>query len=191
VVRCWWQGWRRDPVATDRIRRDAVWRPCWARRKAPVLLLRLGEDDLLGILDLPDNMWMAAVNMTIGATGLVNTKTIVLLTPEEVDEDARKSVAYRAPGRLEAQRRANPLSRPCATEAAVSRTGFTERSPVAAVPTTPRRVEALLRTIGRPTSPTVGTELADSPSRPKARFYVKPRSLFATIWVCSGMSVGG
>lgn len=34
--------------------------------------------------------------------------------------------------------------------------------------------------------------IASSPIRlKKARFYVKPRSLFATIWVCSGMSVGG
>jgi hypothetical protein len=41
---------------------------------------------------------MAAVNLTIGATGLVDTKTIVLLTPEEVDEAARKAVSYRGPG---------------------------------------------------------------------------------------------
>jgi uncharacterized protein with GYD domain len=57
-----------------------------------------GEDDVVGILDLPDNVSMAAVNLTISATGLVNTKTTVLLTPEEVDEAARKSVSYRGPG---------------------------------------------------------------------------------------------
>jgi uncharacterized protein with GYD domain len=57
-----------------------------------------GEDDVVGILELPDNVSMAAVNMTVGATGLVNTKTTVLLTPEEVDEAARKSVTYRGPG---------------------------------------------------------------------------------------------
>ena len=57
-----------------------------------------GEDDVVGILDLPDNVSMAAVAMTVGATGLVNTKTTVLLTAEEVDEAARKSVSYRGPG---------------------------------------------------------------------------------------------
>jgi uncharacterized protein with GYD domain len=57
-----------------------------------------GEDDVVGILDLPDQVSMAAVNMTVGATGLVNTKTTVLLTPEEVDEAARKSVSFRGPG---------------------------------------------------------------------------------------------
>ena len=58
-----------------------------------------GEDDVVGILDLPDNVSMAAVNMTVGATGLVDTKTTVLVTPEEVDEAARKSVSYRGPGK--------------------------------------------------------------------------------------------
>ena len=57
-----------------------------------------GEDDVVGILDLPDNVSMAAVNLTISATGLVNTKTTVLLTPAEVDEAARQSVSYRGPG---------------------------------------------------------------------------------------------
>jgi uncharacterized protein with GYD domain len=57
-----------------------------------------GEDDVVGILDLPDQVSMAAVNMTVGATGLVNTKTTVLLTPEEIDEAARKSVPFRGPG---------------------------------------------------------------------------------------------
>ena len=57
-----------------------------------------GEDDVVGVLDLPDNVSMAAVNLTVGATGLVNTKTIVLLTSEEIDEAARKSVSFRGPG---------------------------------------------------------------------------------------------
>ena len=57
-----------------------------------------GEDDVVGVLELPDNVSMAAVNMTVGATGLVNTKTTVLLTPEEVDDAARRSVSYRGPG---------------------------------------------------------------------------------------------
>ncbi len=57
-----------------------------------------GDDDVFTILDFPDNVSAAAVSMTVGASGLVSTKTIVLLSPEEVDEAARKSVSYRGPG---------------------------------------------------------------------------------------------
>jgi hypothetical protein len=46
----------------------------------------------------PARATAAAVSMTIGAIGLVSTKTAVLLTPEEVDEAARKSASYRDPG---------------------------------------------------------------------------------------------
>jgi uncharacterized protein with GYD domain len=57
-----------------------------------------GDDDVVTILDFPDNVPVAAVSMTVGASGLVATKTTVLLTPEEVDQAAEKSVAYRPPG---------------------------------------------------------------------------------------------
>jgi uncharacterized protein with GYD domain len=57
-----------------------------------------GDDDVVTILDFPDNVSAAAVSMTVGASGLVSTKTTVLLSPEEVDEAARKSVSYRGPG---------------------------------------------------------------------------------------------
>jgi GYD domain len=52
----------------------------------------------VGILDLPDNVSMAAVNLTVAATGLVDAKTTVLLTPEEVNDAARRSVSYRGSG---------------------------------------------------------------------------------------------
>ena len=57
-----------------------------------------GDDDVVTIIDFPDNESAAAVSMTIGASGLVSIKTTVLLTPEEVDGAGRKSVAYRGPG---------------------------------------------------------------------------------------------
>jgi hypothetical protein len=37
--------------------------------------------------------------MTVGASGLVKTRITVLLTPEEVDQAAQKSVDYRGPGK--------------------------------------------------------------------------------------------
>jgi hypothetical protein len=36
--------------------------------------------------------------MAVGASGGAETRTIVLLTAEQVDEAARRSVNYRAPG---------------------------------------------------------------------------------------------
>jgi uncharacterized protein with GYD domain len=47
---------------------------------------------------VPDNKAAAALSLVVGASGGLNTKTVVLLTPEEVDEAARNAVDFRAPG---------------------------------------------------------------------------------------------
>lgn len=57
-----------------------------------------GGDDIVTIIDAPDNASVAAVTMTVGASGLVDIRTTVLLTPEEVDAAAEKTVSYRGPG---------------------------------------------------------------------------------------------
>lgn len=59
----------------------------------------LGEDDVFCIFDAPDNVSVAAASMAIGASGLVKASTVVLLTPEEIDQAAKKSVSYTPPGR--------------------------------------------------------------------------------------------
>ena len=59
----------------------------------------LGEDDVYLIVDLPDNISAAAVGITASATGLVRTRTIALMTVEEVDQALVKNINYRAPGR--------------------------------------------------------------------------------------------
>jgi hypothetical protein len=41
----------------------------------------------------------AALAIGIGSTGTVSLKTTVLITPEELDEATRKTVAFRAAGR--------------------------------------------------------------------------------------------
>ena len=41
---------------------------------------------------------MAALSLTTGGSGAVSVRTTVLITPEEIDEATKKSVAYRAPG---------------------------------------------------------------------------------------------
>jgi uncharacterized protein with GYD domain len=57
-----------------------------------------GDDDAFVLCELPDNKAAAAVALAVGAAGGATTKTIVLLTPEEVDGAARQTVDYRAPG---------------------------------------------------------------------------------------------
>lgn len=57
-----------------------------------------GDSDVYTVVDVPDNEAAAAVALTVNATGVVTTKTTVLLTPEEVDAAAQQSVEYRPPG---------------------------------------------------------------------------------------------
>ena len=57
-----------------------------------------GDADAILIVDLPDAATAAAVSIAIGASGAVGSKTTVLLTAEEIDQAAKKSVGYRAPG---------------------------------------------------------------------------------------------
>lgn len=57
-----------------------------------------GDDDVFVIFEAPDNVSVAAISLVANATGLVSVKTTVLLTPEEIDEATKKTVAYRPPG---------------------------------------------------------------------------------------------
>ena len=57
-----------------------------------------GENDVYVIAEVPDNTTAAAISLTVGAAGAATVKTIVLLTPEEIDRATKQSVAYRPPG---------------------------------------------------------------------------------------------
>ena len=57
-----------------------------------------GDSDAFVVVDLPDNESAAAVALTVNATGAATVKTVVLLTPDEVDAAAKRSVDYRPPG---------------------------------------------------------------------------------------------
>ena len=57
-----------------------------------------GDQDVYSIVDFPDNESAAAVALTANAAGGVSLRTVVLLTPEEVDAAANRSVEYRPPG---------------------------------------------------------------------------------------------
>lgn len=58
-----------------------------------------GTTDAYVIIDVPDNVSMAALALTIAASGAVSITTDVLLTAEEVDAAVEKAPTYRAPGR--------------------------------------------------------------------------------------------
>jgi len=57
-----------------------------------------GDNDAYTISDGLDNAGAAALSLAVCASGAVRTKTIVLLTPEEMDQASKKSVKYRPPG---------------------------------------------------------------------------------------------
>jgi uncharacterized protein with GYD domain len=57
-----------------------------------------GADDFCIIVDLPDRVTTTAIALTVNATGAVSLKTVVLISPEEVDATVKKSVSYRPPG---------------------------------------------------------------------------------------------
>ena len=57
-----------------------------------------GETDVFMIVDMPDNASMAAVALIASSSGAVTVKTTVLMTPEEVDEAAKKTPVYTPPG---------------------------------------------------------------------------------------------
>ena len=57
-----------------------------------------GKADAYVTVDLPDNESAAAVALAVNAAGGATTRTVVLLSPEEIDAAAKHSVSYRAPG---------------------------------------------------------------------------------------------
>lgn len=58
-----------------------------------------GGGDAYVLVDLPDNIAAAALGLAVSSTGLASVKTVVLLTPAEVDEAAKRDVSYKAPGK--------------------------------------------------------------------------------------------
>lgn len=57
-----------------------------------------GPADLVVIGELPDDAAAAALSVRTAASGAATSRTIVLLTPEQLDEAVGRSVTYRPPG---------------------------------------------------------------------------------------------
>lgn len=57
-----------------------------------------GGTDVYVIADFPDNVSAASLTLTVAAGGGATVKTVVLVTPEEIDQAVEKSVSYAPPG---------------------------------------------------------------------------------------------
>jgi uncharacterized protein with GYD domain len=58
-----------------------------------------GDSDVVIISEYPDNASAASISMAVGSTGVLTSfRSTVLITPEEMDAAAKKSVTYRPPG---------------------------------------------------------------------------------------------
>lgn len=57
-----------------------------------------GDTDVYVIADLPDNQAATAVSLVTNASGAVNVRTTVLMTPEEIDAAIDRTPDYRPPG---------------------------------------------------------------------------------------------
>jgi uncharacterized protein with GYD domain len=56
-----------------------------------------GSDDAIVIADVPDNAAAAALALTVAATGSIQSRMTVLLTPEEIDEGVARPVSFTPP----------------------------------------------------------------------------------------------
>ena len=57
-----------------------------------------GDFDVIGIADMPDNVSAVAFSLAVNASGGIQARTIVLITPEEIDAATKKAVDFRPPG---------------------------------------------------------------------------------------------
>jgi uncharacterized protein with GYD domain len=58
-----------------------------------------GDVDVYVIVDLPDNVSVSAAALAVTQSGAVSLKTVVLITPEEIDKAGKKAADYRPPGK--------------------------------------------------------------------------------------------
>lgn len=69
-----------------------------AKCKLECFYFAFGADDVVLLVDAPDNITAAAISLTTASTGMVRIRTTPLLTVEEVDQALALPTKYRAPG---------------------------------------------------------------------------------------------
>jgi uncharacterized protein with GYD domain len=67
--------------------------------KLESMYFAFGDVDCFVIVDLPDNVSAAALSLAVNESGMITSKAIVLLTPEEMDRAGKTRVHFRGPGK--------------------------------------------------------------------------------------------
>ena len=66
--------------------------------KLEAFYFAFGESDIFAIVDVPDTTSGTALSLAVNASGTVKLRTVMLVTPEELDAACKKTVSYRPPG---------------------------------------------------------------------------------------------
>ena len=66
--------------------------------KLDAVYFALGGADIYVIVDVPDHVSAAALSYGVCASGLAHTKTVTLLSVEEMDQALSKQLVYKGPG---------------------------------------------------------------------------------------------
>jgi uncharacterized protein with GYD domain len=57
-----------------------------------------GDADVYGVAEFPDQASAVALSLAVNASGAVNFRSTVLVSPEEMDAAVKKTVTYSPPG---------------------------------------------------------------------------------------------
>lgn len=66
--------------------------------KLDAIYYALGDDDVFVVVDLPSHVQVSSLCVTVGASGMVSTRTVPLLTVAEMDKALGDRANYRPPG---------------------------------------------------------------------------------------------
>lgn len=66
--------------------------------KLEAFYFTFGEEDAVLIIDLPDNEAALAIGFAVRATGMVASRTTILVPLDEIDRAVHRQIRFRAPG---------------------------------------------------------------------------------------------
>jgi uncharacterized protein with GYD domain len=66
--------------------------------KLDAIYYALGDDDVFVVVDMPSHVHISALCVAVGASGMVSTHTVPLLTVAEMDKALGEGTKYRPPG---------------------------------------------------------------------------------------------
>jgi uncharacterized protein with GYD domain len=66
--------------------------------KVEAFYFAFGDTDAYVVADMPDNVSAAALGLIVSAAGGATTRTVVLVTADEMDAASKRKTLYRPPG---------------------------------------------------------------------------------------------